>query len=559
MRLPDNIIKKIIADSKFVDQEKLDKAEKDSQELRKPLTEILLFHGLISEEVLGQLIAEYFKVSFFPIKKKSISKELINLVPETTARIFRVMPIDLKGRKLKLGMEDPRNLEAIEFVKRKTGLEVEPCFISSEGLNTALGLYKGDIKEQFIKIVEETAKEKKLDLSDVKKAATEIPVIKALDMLLEFAVAEEASDIHIEIEERDTIVRFRVDGFLHDVLTLPKEIQAALVARIKILANLKIDEHRIPQDGRFKFEINDEFISLRVSILPSFYGENVVMRVLHESKRPLSLEEVGLVGRGLNLLKQNMKRSHGMILVTGPTGSGKTTTLYSVLNLLNSITIKICTLEEPVEYAIQRINQIQINPKVGMTFASGLRSLLRHDPDIIMVGEVRDQETANMAIHSALTGHLVLSTLHTNSALGAIPRLLDMEVEGFLVASTLNLVIAQRLVRRICPSCIEKTQISSEMISFLKKIADEDISKQDFYKGKGCIECGNSGYKGRVGIFEALELDAEIRQLITQKISAGELEKLAKKKGMETLFMDGLNKVGAGITTIEEVLRVVRE
>lgn len=558
--LPDETIRKIVEQSDFVDKDKLEEAIKISQELRKPLSEILIFKGLLSEEVLGQLIADHFDVPFISLKKKTIPKEILSLIPETTARIFRVVPVEVRGDKVKLGMEDPRNLEAIEFVKRKTGFEVIPCFVTTEDLNKSLGFYKANIKERFGQIIRETVqKTGVIDVTDVRKAASDIPVVKVLDTLLEYAMTEVASDVHLELEEEETIARFRVDGFLRDILTLPKEIHSALVARIKILAGLKIDEHRVPQDGRFKFKSNTEYISLRVSILPSFYGENVVMRILPESKRPLSLEELGMTGRSLTLLKQHIQRANGMILVTGPTGSGKTTTLYSVLNMLNTVTVKICTVEDPVEYAIKRITQVQINPKTGVTFASGLRALLRHDPNIIMVGEIRDFETVEMAVHSALTGHLVLSSLHTNSAAGAIPRLLDMGAEGFLVASTVNLVVAQRLVRRICQACVEKAKIAPEMLRFIQKIAGEDITKQDYYRGRGCSECGHSGYKGRVGIFEAFEVDVDLRKLIIKKVSAEELEKEGKEKGMVTLFMDGLNKVGAGITTIEEVLRVVRE
>lgn len=560
MRLPDKTIREIVEKSGFVDKSKLAEVEKSARELNKPLTEALVFKGLLSEEVLGQLIAEHFKVPHASLKKKKISEKLLALVPETTARIFRVVPVELKKNVLKLGMEDPRNLEAIEFVKRKTGYEVEPCYISPEALNKILGQYKQNIKQEFDKIIAENAKKTKVGkTADVEKAASDIPVVKALDTLLDYAIAEGTSDLHLELEEEETIVRFRVDGLLRDVLTLPKDLHAALIARIKILAGLKIDEHRIPQDGRFKFESDKEYISLRVSVLPSFYGENAVMRLLRESARPLSLEELGLMGNSLSLLKQNINRTNGMILVTGPTGSGKTTTLYSVLNMLNTIKVKICTVEDPIEYSIKRITQVQINPKTGLTFASGLRSLLRHDPDIIMVGEIRDEETVDMAIHSALTGHLVLSTLHTNSAAGAIPRLLDMGAQDFLVASTVRVVVAQRLVRRVCSACVEKVKVSPEMLAFLQKIAGEDISKQDFYHGKGCEECGNTGYKGRVGLFEALEIDSELRALIRKKVAAEDLAKAAKKKGMVTLFMDGLNKIAAGITTIEEVLRVVRE
>ena len=560
MRLPDKLIKEIVGESKYVDEEKLVDAARSSSELRKPLAETLVFKGLLSDEILGKLIAEHFKVPYYSLRAKKVSKEMLELLPETTARNFRVIPLELVKNKLKLGMEDPRNLEAIEFVKRKTGYSVEPMLVTSDELNKALGSYKKDIEDEFSEIIKKNANRtshKKLE--NMEKAATDVPVVKVLDTLLEYASAEGASDVHIEREEDESIVRFRVDGFLKDVLTLPTDIHPAVVARIKILSGLKIDEHRVPQDGRFKFKSDEELISLRVSVLPSFYGENIVMRILRESSRPLSLEELGLTGSSLSLLKQNIQRSHGLILVTGPTGSGKTTTLYSVLNMLNTIKVKVCTVEDPVEYSMKRVSQVHVNPKTGLTFASGLRALLRHDPNIIMVGEIRDGETVDMAIHSSLTVHLVLSTLHTNSAAGAIPRMIDMGAEPFLVSSTLNLVIAQRLVRRICSSCVKKTNVSPDMLKFIEKLAGEDISRQEFYKGGGCSECNNSGYKGRVGIYEALEIDDKLRVMIRQKVSAKEIEDRAKEKGMTTLFMSGLDQVAAGVTTIEEVLRVMRE
>jgi len=343
------------------------------------------------------------------------------------------------------------------------------------------------------------------------------------------------------------------------MLSLPKSIHQAIVARIKILSKLKIDEHRIPQDGRFKFQIKNSFIALRVSILPGFYGENIVLRILPESARPLSLEELGLAGHSLELVQKNIKKPHGMILVTGPTGSGKTTTLYSILNILNTTAVKICTVEDPVEYGIRRVNQIQVNPAAGLTFAAGLRSLLRHDPDIIMVGEIRDKETAEMAIHSSLTGHLVLSTLHTNDASGAIPRFLDMGAEGFLVASTLNLIIAQRLVRKICTSCIEPYEPSSEIRKYLEKTIPDSTQLTKFYRGKGCQECNFKGYKGRIGIYEVLEITDTIRNLIIKRVPADEINKQALLEGMNSLLTDGINKASGGATTIEEVLRVVRE
>jgi type II secretory ATPase GspE/PulE/Tfp pilus assembly ATPase PilB-like protein len=380
-----------------------------------------------------------------------------------------------------------------------------------------------------------------------------------LDTLLDYAYAEAASDIHIEALENGVVIRFRVDGILQDILTLPKEIHSAIVARIKILASLKIDEHRVPQDGRFKFKMDDGFMALRVSILPAFYGENVVLRLLAESARPLSLEELGFSGTYLSIIRTEMTRPHGMILVTGPTGSGKTTSLYSILNILNTLEINICTIEDPVEYGIRRVTQVQVNTLTGLTFAAGLRSLLRHDPNVIMIGEIRDAETAEIAIHSALTGHLVLSTLHTNNASGSIPRFMDMGIEGFLLASTLNMVMAQRLVRRICTSCITKYKPDPDIISLLEKMLGRKIEIDTFYKGNGCNECNGSGYKGRVGIYEIMEVSPNIKGLISKQVPAIQIEEAAIKEGMTRLFEDGINKAAAGQTTIEEALRVMQE
>ena len=384
-------------------------------------------------------------------------------------------------------------------------------------------------------------------------------MVKILNTLLEYANAERASDLHIEALEDGLLIRFRVDGVLRDIITLPKSVNAAIVARIKILSSLKIDEHRVPQDGRFKFQVDDRYIALRVSIIPGFYGESVVLRLLAETARPMGLEELGLSHQNLKLVRNNVTQPHGMILVTGPTGSGKTTTLYSVLNMLNDSKVKICTIEDPIEYGITRVNQIQVNTLTGLTFAKGLRSLLRHDPDIIMVGEIRDKETAEIAIHSALTGHLVLSTLHTNDAAATIPRFLDMGAESYLVASTVRLIIAQRLVRKICQTCITEYTPKPEILTQLKTELNLQNIQQKFYKGGGCGECGKSGYKGRIGIFEVLQSDPEIHDLTIKRSSADQLHAQAIKNGMIPMLQNGISKVASGITTIEEVLRVVRE
>ena len=553
-------LRQIILKSGFISEKDFNLSVKSAEELGKTITDVVIYKGLISEEVLGQLIAEFYQVPYVNLRHKNVNSALLQLIPEEAASSFKIFPFAKEADILHLAMEDPSDLEAKEFVKRRTGFNLKIFYTTTPELTKALGQYKKNIQEAFKEIIEENIQKSAAGkTSDIETLAADLPVIKILDTILEYGTAEGASDIHFEVLEMNYLVRFRIDGVLRDILDLPKQIHPAIVARIKILAQLKIDEHRIPQDGRFKFRLKDTLIALRVSILPAFYGENIVLRILPESARPYALEELGLSGHNLDLVKQNIVKPHGMILVTGPTGSGKTTTLYSVLTLLNTTEVKICTVEDPVEYGIKRVNQTQINPAAGLTFAVGLRSLLRHDPDIIMVGEIRDKETVEMAIHSALTGHLVLSTLHTNDAAGAMPRFLDMGAEGFLIASTVNLVISQRLVRKICTACIESYQPGLEVINYLKKFIKESELQQKFYRGKGCTECGHKGYKGRVGIFEVLEVNDEIRELVIKKVSAEEIYQAAIKNGMMPLLQDGINKGSGGITTIEEILRVVRE
>lgn len=549
----------IILKSGFVSPEDFDAASKTSEDLDKDLTDILISRGLVSEDALGQIIGEFYGVPYIKIRNKIIPQEVLQTIPEEAATTFRIIPFARDVDTLSIAMTDPADLEAREFVKRKTGCKVAIHYVTNPDFSAALGQYKRNIKDVFTKIIEENVQKSTVSSGDAEKSATDVPVIRILDTILEYAAAENASDVHMEALETEFIVRFRIDGVLRDILSLPKSIHPAIIARIKILAQLKIDEHRIPQDGRFKFQVNGAFIALRVSILPAFYGENIVLRILSESARPLSLEELGLTGHNLELIKTNIKKPHGMILVTGPTGSGKTTTLYSVLNILVSTEVKICTVEDPVEYGMKRINQTQINPAAGLTFAAGLRALLRHDPDIIMIGEIRDHETAEMAIHSALTGHLVLSTLHTNDAAGTIPRLLDMGCEGFLVASTINLVIAQRLVRKICTSCINPYELPKEMHGYLAKFVEGGELSSKFYRGKGCPECNGKGYKGRIGIFEILEVNEEIRKLIISHASIDDIIRVAKQNGMVPLMRDGIDKASGGMTSVEEVLRVVRE
>jgi type IV pilus assembly protein PilB len=558
MLLPETL-KSILTDAGFITQTEFQDAVKTAADLKKPITDILVFRGLISEDALGKLIAEYYQVSYAKLSGKNIPLSVLELIPEEAALSFRIIPFDFKDDVLSIGMEDPKDIEAIEFVKRKTGKQVSVAYITPADFAKTVGQYKRNIKSLFQAIVNENIQKTKIDVNHLEESASDLPVIKILDTILEYGVAESASDIHLNLLEDDLIIRFRVDGMLKDIALLPKQIQPALVARIKILSGLKIDEHRIPQDGRFKFKVNQDYISLRVSILPTFFGENVVMRLLPESARALSLEELGVGAESLPIIRANIHKPHGMILVTGPTGSGKTTTLYSVLNLLNSPEVNICTIEDPIEYSVRRINQTQVNTQAGLTFAAGLRSLLRHDPDVMMIGEIRDTETAEIAIHSALTGHLVLSTLHTNSAAGAIPRFLDMGVQGFLLASTVNVIIAQRLVRKICTNCIRKIEPSQEMIDIIHQRSAGKTVVTDFFAGAGCSECDNSGYRGRVGIYEILVVDREMRDLINHKPTEEAITDVANKNGMVNLITDGINKISAGITTIQEVIRVTGE
>lgn len=559
MKLPAETLKKIIVGSGFVQESDFESALLTAKELDKEVLDVLIFRGLINEDTVAKLISQHFGVEYADIKRKKIPDEVLGLIPEKLARTYRIIPFDKKENILSLAMQNPEDFEALEFAKRQTGLTIEPFYSSREDLTKVLGQYKRGISEDFEKVISENLKKAAPEDEDLARAAERVPIVKILDTIFSYAISEKASDIHIETMEGDVVVRFRIDGMLRDVLKLKRGIEPAIVARIKILSNLKIDEHRIPQDGRYKFNVDDDIVSLRISIIPGFFGENVVMRLLRESNRPASLEELGLSGSNLEILRRNISKPHGMILVTGPTGSGKTTTLYSVMNILNTIEVKICTIEDPIEYGMHRVTQIQVNPKTGLDFASGLRALLRHDPDIMMVGEIRDKETAQIAINSALTGHLVLSTLHTNTAAGAIPRFLDMGVEDFLLASTLNVIMAQRLVRKICANCIVKYDPEKSVKDRLSKDLNVDLKDQKFYKGRGCELCGGKGYAGRVGIYEVLETTEKIRDLITNKSTSDEIQKEAQVEGMINMLQDGLDKVASGSTTIEEVMRVVRE
>lgn len=561
--IPADELRKTLTGSGFVDEKQFSRAEEEARKTDREIIHVLVEHGDVSEEYLAEILADYFGVKYADLGKIKIAEEVAKLITESAAKTRKVIPFEADETSVKVAMEDPGDLATINFLEKQIGKEIIPFITTGRALREALGVYKKSISADFTKIIEENVQKARAQGKDIEQMAQDLPVINILNTLIEYAISQRASDIHMERLPKEFLVRFRVDGILRDVITLPMTVHPALIARVKILADLKIDEHRLPQDGRFRYDTESHSSAIRVSVIPTFYGEKVVMRLLEESERFLTLEELGLSQRNLALVQKAIKEPHGMILATGPTGSGKTTTLYTVLHLLNRPEVNISTVEDPIEYDIKRVNQIQINPRINLTFADGLRSLLRQDPDILMVGEIRDKETADMAIHSALTGHLLLSSLHTNDAAGAIPRLIDIGVEPFLLASTLNLVIAQRLVRRICTKCVTSVKLTppdQEKIGLmLKGLGKQMKMPNQIYKGRGCHQCNQSGFRGRLGIFEVLEVTPKMQELITTKVSEEKVKAQARADGMVTMLEDGMSKIEAGATTLEEVLRVTKE
>jgi len=574
---------KILESHKSIKSDDLKKYQEEAKNENRPLEEILEEKNVVNNESLYEMAAKYYKLPFVNLKNNTIRKDILNIIPEPIASAHQIISFDLDVEKntLKVAALDPNDLQTIEFIKKKTGMNVMAYLTTPKGLNEILKQYKQSLRAEFEKISAEqketintTIKERK-NLEDL---AQDLPIIRIVDTLLEYAIFEGASDIHIEPTDKEVLVRYRIDGILKDVMNLPKKVAPGIVARIKILSNLKLDEHRLPQDGRFKISTDTYKISFRVSIIPVFDGEKIVMRLLNESTQILTLEQLGFRDKNLETIKKNIDKPHGMILVTGPTGSGKTTTLYTILHSLNKPGINITTIEDPIEYRMPRVNQSQVNPKIGYTFAGGLRAFLRQDPNIIMVGEIRDNETAEIAVNAAMTGHLVLSTLHTNDAATALPRLQDMNVPSFLIATTTNIIIAQRLVRKICPNCIMSYNLDKQAVAELqanfdiKEIlevlakegsiasAKEPIGSLLFYKGKGCKQCGNSGYKGRLGIYEILEVTEDVAKMVMNKASSEQiLSSLQDKNQMLTMAQDGFVKAKDGLTTLEEILRVTKE
>lgn len=565
-------IKKVFIGEATIAEQDFDKYVQAAEAKGQDLLQYLVGEKIMGEEQLYSLLAASIGKPFVDMKDKAIRQDILFLVPEPIAKAHEVIAFD-KGEKgdLKIAAVDPDDIQTFEFIEKKNKVPLDISLTSPTSIHQALRLYHQSIETELKGLTKQANGE------ELEKLATDLPVVRLVNSLLEFAIFEGASDIHIEPEEKEVSVRYRIDGILRKVMTLPKHIVSGMVARVKILANLKLDEHRLPQDGRFKIEDENYRISFRVSTLPVFDGEKIVMRLLDESSQQLKLEDLGFREKDMKRIEAAITKPHGMILVTGPTGSGKTTTLYAILNRLNTPEVNISTIEDPIEYRMPHINQSQVNPKIGFTFSHGLRALLRQDPNIIMVGEIRDAETVEIAIQAAMTGHKVLSTLHTNDAPGTLPRLLDMGVVSFLIASTVHVVLAQRLVRKICQNCIMSYTLTKEAVddlagkvdvaALMKLLQDEGIVEAKeknlgrllFFKGKGCNKCGQSGYKGRMGIYEILAVDEPIQKFIISKGTSAEIRAAARDGGMTTMFEDGLVKAKNGVTTLEEILRVTKE
>ena len=581
MKVENQQLRAFLLDAGLITKKKFDAILEKAKKTGRKVGDILISEGLVSEDELIKLNAYILGVPFVNIENEKISPDILRIIPEPIARSHNIIAFRKKQKNLEVAMLDPEDLRTIEFIKKKANLRILPRLTTVEGIKNALKQYGRTLEAEFGEIIKKEAgtislkKSKKVEKKkDLKKVAEELPVIKIVDTLIHHAILQRASDIHIEPLEKEIAVRYRIDGILRDAMILPKKAASGIVARIKVLSDLKLDEHRLPQDGRFKVETEDYKYSVRVSILPTINGEKVVMRLLSETTKSLTLEEIGLRGESLEKIQVALRKPVGLILITGPTGSGKTTSLYTMMEILNDPDVNISTVEDPVEYRMPRINQTQVNTRIGLTFASGLRSLVRQDPDILMVGEIRDAETAGLAINAALTGHLVLSTLHTTNAAGAVPRLIDMQVEPFLISSTLDVIVAQRLVRKLC-SEKEKYTLKELELEGLKKQCDLnrilDILKEEklvkpndrfqdieFFRPKPSKN-NPEGYSGRIGIFEVLAVTETIKELINKEASTNRIQKQAQEEGMRTMVEDGFIKAVQGITSIEEVLRVINE
>ena len=580
MHVDQQKLKELVLDSGLVSREDVEDATKEGAAKGVSFSEVLVTRDMLSEDELRRTEAYVLGLPFINLKEEKLDYAVLSLVPEPIARAHNIVAYKKNGNALEVAMLDIADLPAVDFLKKKIKLKILPRLTDTDSIRAALRQYQHDLKTEFGEIIKESVARlgegapEEGAVRDLKKMAEDLPVVQIVETLLKHALLQNASDIHIEPLEKAVLVRYRIDGILHDAMELPKNAATGIIARIKVLASLKLDEKRLPQDGRFKADIEKEAVSFRVAILPTYYGEKAVLRLLRENAGGFSLETLGFHGKGLERIHESTKQRAGMILVTGPTGSGKTTTLYTILEILNTPDVNISTIEDPIEYQLSRINQTQVKPEIGFTFANGLRALVRQDPDILMVGEIRDTETASLAVNAALTGHLVLSTLHTNSAAGAVPRLVDMKVEPFLIVSSVEVVISQRLVRVLCAEKeryrptrdeIEALGKSADMNRVLAALKEENVVGAGdswetiyFHREKKSAECAD-GFSSRMGIHEILHLSRAVKELVIRGASADEIEEEARKEGMMTMVEDGIFKVVSGITTIEEVLRVVSE
>lgn len=551
MLISNDELKQLVLRTGLVDEAKFNDLAQFAQDSGATLADTLIERDVMTDENLGILIADYLKIPFIVLTKTSIADDVYHIVPEKIARKQKVIAFGRDTNGVKLAMVDPRNTLLQEMISRKTGSRVVVYYATERDIYNTLKIYRKDLQKAFDELMKESGQ------------LAEPPVAKIVDMIIDYAYQDRTSDIHIEINETESLTRFRIDGMLHDMLRMPKHFHDQVITRIKVLSRLRTDEHLAPQDGKMRLRLEEEDLDLRVSILPVVEGEKVVLRLLASHFRQFSLVDLGMNEVDLKKVQKAINKSYGMVLSTGPTGSGKTTSIYALIKILNTRERNITTIEDPVEYRIKGINQIQVNPKTNLTFASGLRSILRQDPNVVFVGEIRDNETASIAVNAALTGHLVLSTLHTNDAATTLPRLTDMQIEPFLVASTVNVIIAQRLIRKICEMCKASLQIhQSELI---KSIPVEIIQKHfgheqemTVYQGQGCKVCNKTGYMGRVGVFEVLEVTVGLRKLITEKKDADMIAHEAIAEGMVTMLDDGLDKIAKGVTTLAEVLRVTK-
>ncbi|OGE30621.1 hypothetical protein A2631_03630 [Candidatus Daviesbacteria bacterium RIFCSPHIGHO2_01_FULL_44_29] len=530
----------------------------------KSAEKLILEHNFATSETIAQARALLLGIPFIKLASRAISSEALNLIPEAVARRYKLMPFDRDLDSVSVAMVDPLDLQVVQFLEKKSGLSVKRFLGIEEDITTAINeQYSQNLTTEVtsaLKEVSDVSPENKVTV-DKAEIIREAPVANIVSQLLDYAIKARASDIHLEPLEDRTRVRYRIDGILHEKVILPKKVHDAVVSRIKILSNLKIDEKRLPQDGRFTFSSGQNTVDLRISTLPTVFGEKVVLRLLEKSEKAPSLSELGIRAGALKAFEAQLLRPHGIILICGPTGSGKTTTLYSVLSKLSTTRVNIVTIEDPVEYQIAGVNQVQVNSQIGLTFANALRSFLRQDPNIILVGEIRDAETADLAIQAALTGHEVFSTIHTNSASGALPRLLDMGAEPFLLASAINVALGQRILRKVCSHCRVAYTPPPEVMDSIKAVLGKlySATQIQLYKGNGCNECGNSGYIGRTGIYEVLLVSERISKMILEHASTGDMERVAIEEGMITMKQDGYLKALEGVTTIEEVLRVAQD